>query len=90
MSQAISFEKETLPRLPRIHQTLREIEIARKSKNWTETDALRDSLLAIDSGMEIRYHPNGKVSLWHVPNPAFTDQFHYANVGEFIANSREI
>lgn len=67
----------------------RNIRDARLSRNWTFADSLRNALLAVDNGMKICFNRDNKVSLWHWPNPPFTDHLHYCNFGEFIANSEE-
>jgi len=73
--------------LPSIRSQLQELKRARVSKDYMAADAIRESLLHLDSGMKINISPAGKISLWHWPAPPFTGQFHFCNYGEFIANS---
>lgn len=88
MSQSIPLSR-LFPILPMIRQTLREIKHYRGLRDYCCADVARDNLLKLDNGMKITQDPSGRVTLWHWPNPPFTDQFHYANYGEFIANSEE-
>jgi len=61
----------------------------RRAGRYGPADFLRSWLLGLDSGMRVTQEKSGKVAVWHWPVPAFGDQFHYCNYGEFIANSRE-
>ena len=86
MSRAISF-RSFVSLLPSIRERLRHMKEARVKNEWPHADAIRDSLLSMDTGMKITVAKTGKVTLWHFPNPPFFDQFHFCNYGEFIANS---
>ena len=88
MSQSIPFS-EVQKLLPMIRGCLRRIKQARIDKGFKTADQFRHSLLIMDSGMRITIDKNGKVSLWHYPDPPFSNQFHYCNYNEFIANSEE-
>lgn len=86
MSQAIDYNVIKFD-LPKIRERLRFIKLARAYREWALADAVRDELLALDNGFKISVDRDGRVTLWHWPNPPFTNQFHSANYGEFIANS---
>ena len=88
MSRTISFHSFA-QLLPSIRMQLRYMKLARSVRDWHRADQIRDLLLRFDSGMKITVAKDGKVTLWHFPNPPFFDQLHYCNYGEFIANSEE-
>ena len=85
MSQAIELRALDLFK---IRETLREIVKLRGQRRFSEADAVRQSLLALDSGMRIILRAE-KATLWHYPDPPFSGHFHYVNYPEFIANSNE-
>jgi hypothetical protein len=88
MARSLPFEW-TQPQLPALRLLCRGIEANRQAGRYAEADFLRSLLLGLDEGMRVTQDAGGKVSLWHWPEPPFTEQFHYANYGEFIANGRE-
>jgi hypothetical protein len=88
VSQALPFRK-IAPELPSFRRNLRAIKLAREAEDWKVADLIRKELLAVDDGMKVTISKDGKVSLWHWPNPPFSDHLHYCNYGEFIANSEE-
>lgn len=89
MSRVIPY-REIAPLLPSIRARLKHIAEARQDKNWAVADAIRDALLSIDTGMKITVTKENKVTLWHWPDPPFGGHYHYANYGEFIANSEDL
>lgn len=75
--------------LDTIRERLKELCSLRFRKRYAEADRIRLELLSIDSGIRIVLDKNGRASLWHWPDPPFTDWFHCVNYGEFIASSEE-
>lgn len=83
MSRALDYKKLDLSW---VRDTLRLIRVARASEQYKWADDLRKTLLTLDEGMRITQNAE-KITLWHWPKPPFTGELHYANYGEFVANS---
>jgi len=78
---------ERLPQLPAVEVLLCGVKRWRVERRYERADFLRDILIGLWPGLRITQSPGGKVSLWHYPSPPFSEQFHFANYLEFIANS---
>ena len=87
MSRSIPYRADQIAGYAAICRAIKE---NRRTRKFEIADFLRSWLLGIDTGMRVTIDRAGKVSLFHWPEPAFDDQFHYANYGEFQANSERV
>lgn len=74
--------------IPTLREGLRELQAAREAKDYKRADSIRTQILAESPCFRITILPD-RVTLWDVPTPPLTGQFHYANFPYFVCNTKE-
>jgi hypothetical protein len=74
--------------IPTLRQELKDLMAARETKDYAKADAIRQRVLAESPCFRITIKPD-RITLWDVPTPPLTGQFHYANFPYFVCNTNE-